>query len=171
MDYILILDQFFSLLENYEDVCGTKIIIFCPGYMISLRPRAVTQSYQHFNQQTRHSTNYCSIMILLMLANVDVCFPLCCRVEACLVITTSTDLWSVRVAWHILSGVTRTILPRGGEGERAEDHTSIINFCLLENSSFSHEKNMLFPVLCGHSIIFFARGKSGFIYQSITSHV
>ena len=27
-------------------------------------------------------------------------------------------------------------------GERGEDHTSIINFCLLENSSFSHEKNI-----------------------------
>lgn len=73
--------------------------------------------------------------------------------------------------WSHKNNITE-ILPRGGEGrERRGPHRSIINFCLLENSSFSHEKNMLFPVLCGHSIIFFARGKSGFIYQSITSHV
>lgn len=116
-------------------------------------PRAVTHRYQHFNQQTRHSANYCSIMIiLLMLANACVCFPLCCRVEACLCYYSSDDTTSSLVVSqraHILSGVIRTILPRGGE-----DRTSIINFCLLENSSCSHEKNMLFPVLCGHSIIF-----------------
>ena len=123
--------------------------------MILLQPRAVTQGYQHFNQQTRHSANYCSIMIiLLMLANACVwpCFPLCCRVEACLCYYSSDDTTSSLVVSqraHILSGVIRTILPRGGE-----DRTSIINFCLLENSSCSHEKNMLFPVLCGHSIIF-----------------
>ena len=94
-------------------------------------PRAVTHSYQHFNQQTRHSANYCSIMIiLLMLANVYVCFPLCCRVEACLCYYSSDDTTSslvVSQSAHILSRVIRTILPR-----RGEDRTSIINFCLLE---------------------------------------
>lgn len=101
--------------------------------MISIRPRAVTHGYQHFNQQTRHSANYCSIMIiLLMLANVYVwpCFPLCCRVEACLCYYSSDDTTSslvVSQSAHILSGVIRTILPGGGEHP-----TSIINFCLLE---------------------------------------
>ena len=119
--------------------------------MILLQPRAVTQGYQHFNQQTRHSANYCSIMImLLMLANACL-LPIVLPSGGVFVLLQQRwyNQQSCGQSTHILSGVIRTILPRGGE-----DRTSIINFCLLENSSCSHEKNMLFPVLCGHSIIF-----------------
>ena len=112
MDYILILDQFFSLLENYEDVCGTKIIISWPGYMISLWPRAVTLSYQHFNQQTRHSTNYCSIMILLMLANVDV--------------------------WALLP----IVLPSGGVFGYYNQHRLVVSQSGLAHPVWSHKNNI-----------------------------
>lgn len=102
-------------------------------------PRAVTHSYQHFNQQTEHSANYCSIMILAMLANVYVCLMLPIVLPSGGVFVLLQQRWYnqlvVSQSAHILSGVTRTILPRyyRGEvrGERGEDRTDqlLISVC------------------------------------------